>query len=200
MVPTLGKPGSDPSNVFRLKPAVQKAASEIGIDLRLDREYLWVAEFAAEMTLPSEWTRIEDENGEAAYYHPKTKRLTKTHPITTKYRHLFDKLKKYKERTGMMDKEAEPYVAMVLNEVLNRCNRELPPMTPEILERMALLFGVNTSEEFSLTRKLKMSTEAYAEDQYDLAVQAHQKADVSTFLHDIRTEQVRIDVLDKPEE
>merc|ERR1719230_626111 len=113
MAPAMGR-SSDPANQYRLTPAVQKAANEIGIDLRLDREYIWVAEFAAEMDLPSEWTKIEDENGEAAYYHPKTKRLTKTHPITTKYRRLFEKLKKFKERMGMMDKEVEPYVAMIL--------------------------------------------------------------------------------------
>lgn len=42
---------------------------------------------------------------------------------------------------------------MVLNEALNRCHRELPPVTPELLERAALLLAVDTTEDFALATK-----------------------------------------------
>ena len=45
------------------------------------------------------------------------------------------------------------HLAVVLNEALNRCNRELPPVTPELLERAALVVGVDTSSEFALSTK-----------------------------------------------
>lgn len=185
-----------------LGPKEQKAAKDIGIDVhsKEDMEYMWIADFAANMELPAAWAEIEDDKGNPAYYNPATKVLTQIHPVLAKYKKMFEKIKKFKERAGTSDKEVEPYCAMILNEVLNRCNRELPPVTPEILDRMALLLGIQTSEEHTLARKLKFSIETFAEDQYDLSIQAHQKADVNAFLHDIHTEQVRIDVLEKPED
>lgn len=187
-------------HVHRLPPEVARAAKEIGLDPQEDRDYLWIADFAAHMELPSEWTTIEDDEGQPAYYHPGTKRLTKVHPVLTKYKAMLEKLKRFVARTGLASKDVEAHIAMILNEVLNRCNRELSPVTPEILERLALLLGIHTSEEHCLARTLRMCIESYAEDQYDLAVQAHEKADVSSFLREIRREQVKEDVINKPEE
>ncbi|CAE7501821.1 GIP, partial [Symbiodinium sp. KB8] len=49
------------------------------------------------------------------------------------------------------------------------------------------------------TRRLKIAIESYAEDQYDIALQAQQKADMDTFLVEVRDEQIRLEVLNKPD-
>jgi len=88
-------------------------------------------------------------------------------------------------------------LAVILNEVLNRCYRELPAITPEILERLAVLLYVDTVTEHGLTRRVKLEIEAYVEDQYEIAMQAEQKADMDAFLTAVREEQIRAEVLNK---
>ena len=43
------------------------------------------------------------------------------------------------------------------------------------------------------------STSQSLKDQYDIALQAQQKADMDTFLHEVRNEQIRLEVLNKPD-
>jgi len=175
-----------------------KAAQELGLDEKKDEQLMWIAEHAAHVELPNEWTSFDDDNGEKAYYHPNTKMLTKTHPIMKKYGEFMKKVRGFQERTG--ERKVKPHLAVILNEVLNRVYKDLPPVTPDSIERLALLLYIDTKIEYGLTRRLKHVIEAYAEDQYDVAIQAKQKTDVEGFLKEIREDQIRVEVLQKPEE
>jgi hypothetical protein len=160
---------------------------------------MWIAEHAAVVELPPPWDSFDDAAGDKAYYHPKTKLLTKTHPIIANYKQFMHKVRHFQQRTNSVDKKVKPHLAVVLNEVLNRVYKDLPPVTPDIIERLAVLLYIDTSIEHFLTRRMKQILEAYAEDQYDVAIQAHQKVDVDGFLDEIREDQIRIEVLTKPE-
>jgi len=175
------------------------AIKELSLDPKKDDQLLWIAEHAANVELPPDWVDFADDNGEKAYYQPKTKRLTKQHPVVTKYHQFVAKVRKFQERTGTLNKKLKPHLAVVVNEVLNRCYRELPPITPEILERLAVLLYIDTAIEHQLTRRVKLAIEAYAEDQYDIALQAQQKADMDGFINEVREEQIRLEVLSKPD-
>mmetsp|Transcript_64006 Transcript_64006/g.139169 ORF Transcript_64006/g.139169 Transcript_64006/m.139169 type:complete len:391 (-) Transcript_64006:112-1284(-) len=178
---------------------MQHAIQELKLHPEKDGQLLWIAEHAAHVDLPPDWTEFDDEDGEKAYFHPKTKRLSTQHPVVTKYKQFVEKVRKFQERTGTLNKKIKPHLAVVLNEVLNRVHREMPAITPEIIERLAVLLYIDTSVEHGLTRRVKLAIETYAEDQYDVALQAHQKADMDAFLTEIREEQVRSEVLNKPD-
>jgi len=62
-------------------------------------------------------------------------------------------------------------------------------MTPELIERLAVLLYIDTNTEYTLTRRVKIAIESYAEEQYDIALQASQKADMDAFLKEVRYEQ-----------
>jgi len=183
-----------------LPQAQLKAISELGLDMRADEQLLWIAEHAAHVELPAEWVEFEDDAGQQAYYHAKTKKLTTQHPIITKYKHFVDKVRKFQERMGTVHQKVKPHLAVIMNEVLNRIYKELPPITPKLLERLAVLLYIDTGIEHSLTRRVKIAIESYAEDQYDIALQAQQKADMDSFLAEVRNEQIRTEVLTKPDE
>lgn len=176
------------------------AMKELGINPERDVQLLWIAEHAAKVELPEDWSEFPDEDGNLAYYHPKTKRLTTMHPVVKKYKDFVLKVRSFQERMGTVGKKIKPHLAVVMNEVLNRCYRELPPVTPEIIERLATLLFIDTALEHALTRRVKTAIETYAEDQYDIAMQTHQKADMDVFLHEVRNEQIRLEVLTKPDD
>lgn len=173
---------------------------ELGLDAVKDEQLLWIAEHAAHVDLPPDWVSFEDDGGQTAYYHAKTKRLTTQHPIVTKYKAFVDKVRKFQERMGTTSRKVKPHLAVIMNEVLNRIHRELPPITPELLERLAVLLYIDTNTEHSLTRRVKIAIESYAEDQYDIAVQAQMKADMDAFLQEVRHQQVFLEVLSKPDQ
>ncbi|CAE7209509.1 unnamed protein product, partial [Symbiodinium sp. CCMP2456] len=175
------------------------AIRELGIDPQQDEQLLWIAEHAMHVELPPDWVEFEDDDGNQAYYHAKTKRLTTEHPVIFKYKQFVDKVRKFQERMGTIGRKVKPHLAVIMNEVLNRIYRELPPVTPEIIERLAVLMYIDTTHEHDTTRRLKIAIESYAEDQYDIALQAQQKADMDTFLVEVRDEQIRLEVLNKPD-
>jgi len=181
-------------------PEIKKAATQCGIDLKKEPHWLWIAESAVTCELPDDWKEFPDDSDppQTAYYHPKTKQLTTIHPIISKYKKMFDKQRRFMARTGMQSEKVEPRLAMYLNEVLNRCHKELPPVTPEIVEKLALLLNINTAEEFQLARTLKMSLEEFAESQYELQHHTRQRVGAKEFLELMRFEQIKFDVLDKP--
>lgn len=179
--------------------AQQAVMKELGLDAFKDDQLMWIGEHAAHVELPPDWAEFEDEDGHVAYYHSKTKRLTTQHPIVTKYKTFVDKIRKFQERMGTTGRKVKPHLAVIMNEVLNRIYRELPPMTPEILERLTVLLYVDTNMEHKLTRRAKVTIESYAEEQYDIALQAQQKADMDSFLVEVRHEQIRLEVLSKPD-
>merc|ERR1712151_1244195 len=181
-------------------PEQLKAIELLGLDPKQDEQILWIAEHAAHVDLPSDWTDFEDDTGNKAYYHAKTKRLTTQHPVIAKYHDFIKKVREFSERMGTGDRKVKPHLSVIMNEVLNRIYRELPPMTPELMERLAVLLYIDTSIEHMLTRRCKIAIEAYAEEQYDISLQAQQKADMDSFLNEIRLEQIRLEVLSKPDE
>lgn len=176
-----------------------KAMIELNLDPKEDAELLWIAEHAGHVELPPDWTDFVDDKGEKAYYQPKTKRLTTQHPIVRKYKDFVEKVRNFRERMGTLNQKVKPHLAVIMNEVLNRIYKELPPVTPEIIERLGVLLYIDTSVEWGLTRRVKIAIEAYAEDQYDIAQQAFQKADMDAFLNEVRNEQIRAEVLTKPD-
>lgn len=183
-----------------MPPSQLRACDELGLDPIKDEQLLWIAEHAAKVELPEEWVEFEDEQGATAYYHAKTKRLTTQHPIITKYHTFVAKVRQFQERMGTGQQKVKPHLAVIMNEVLNRIYKDLPPITPEIIERLSVLLYIDTSTEYQLTRRAKIGIESYAEDQYDIAMQAQQKADMDAFLIEVRHEQIRLEVLSKPDE
>jgi len=171
----------------------------LGMDTKTDEQLLWIAEHAARVELPPDWVDLEDDEGKPAYYQEKTKRLTTQHPVITKYKDFIVKVRSFQERRGTIGQKVKPHLAVLMNEVLNRIHKELPPMTVELMERLAVLLYIDTALEHTLTRRVKIAIEAYAEEQYDVAVQASQKADMDSFLTEVRMEQIRLEVLSKPD-
>jgi len=64
---------------------------------------------------------------------------------------------------------------------------------------MGVLLCIDTTIEHQLTRRCKLAIEAYAEDQYDIAMTAGQKAEMQGFIDEVREEQIRLEVLSKPD-
>ena len=140
------------------RPEVVMAAEQMGLDLVSDDVLLWLAESAADAALPEGWVTFGDDEGHPVYYHEKKRLVTRQHPTRARYKSFALRLRGLYQR--MSETQAlhgaakiRAHLAVVLNEALNRCNRELPPVTPELLERAALLLGVDTSSEFALSTK-----------------------------------------------
>mmetsp|Transcript_73290 Transcript_73290/g.116008 ORF Transcript_73290/g.116008 Transcript_73290/m.116008 type:complete len:217 (+) Transcript_73290:51-701(+) len=128
--------------------ATARAAAILDLNPHKDEQLMWIAEHAAVVELPHPWQDFEDAQGEKAYYHPKTKFLTKEHPIMSKYKKFVQKVRKFQERNNTVDKKVVPHLAVILNEVLNRVYKDLPPVTPDIIERLAILLYIDTEVEF----------------------------------------------------
>lgn len=178
-----------------LEPTVREMAESLGLQLPREQQLLWVAELAAREELPGAWTALEHRPGEPAFYNSATKRVSKQHPVVTRCKQYLHRLTAFREVTGTPERNVKAHMAVVLNEVLNRCHRELPPVTPEIIERVAVLLDINTAVDHRLTTKVKAAIELYAEEQYDVAIQASQKADVDGLLRLLRKEQWVVEVL-----
>mmetsp|Transcript_87215 Transcript_87215/g.251531 ORF Transcript_87215/g.251531 Transcript_87215/m.251531 type:complete len:390 (+) Transcript_87215:72-1241(+) len=164
--------------------------------------WLWIPAASLGAPLPEGWDDFLDEEGQKAYYHGKTKRLQRTHPMLDRFTQMYNKLKAFNDRAGKIEseKKMEAMLFVIMNELLNRCNRELPPVTPELLERCALLFCVNTSEDFRMTNIVKVAMADYAEEQYDVMVTTQTKLTVDNFIDRVRREQIRLEVFEKPDE
>jgi hypothetical protein len=185
--------------VPRYSTAVARAAEALGLSTTKDAQLMWIAEHAAVVELPHPWQDFEDAQGQKAYYHPKTKFLTKEHPIMSKYKKFVKKVRDFQEANNTIDKQVVPHLAVILNEVLNRVYKDLPPVTPDIIRRLSILLYIDMQKEHFLVRRMKHILEAYAEDRFDVAIQAHEKVDVDGFLDEIREDQIRTEVLQKPE-
>ena len=135
------------------------AAKELGLDPAKDEHLLWLAEAAAALGLPPGWITFNDDDGRAVYYHEKRHYVTRKHPMLQRFKAYSSQLQNFYQ--VLSTKEAlknsskiRGHLAVLLNEVLNRCHRELPPMTPVLLERAALLLGIDTTSEFVLSTKV----------------------------------------------
>lgn len=194
--------GSQSTQVAR-RPDVLEVARQLSIDPAKEPQWMWIAEHARWAGLPEGWVEFEDDGAKPAFYHPKTKRLQVTHPVLDKFKAMFEKQRSFAKRSNQQitTEKLEKLVSLIINEVLNRCNRELPPVTPEIVEKLSLLFNVNTSDEFQMSNILKTTLDEFAEEQYELAVSTHERIDIlTTFIDRVRREQVRVEVLNKADD
>lgn len=196
-------PGCAPGPVqpaMVLSQAVRERAQVLGIP-ETEGLWMWVVEASLGAPLPEGWDDFLDEEGSKAYYHSKTKRLQRTHPMLERFTHLYKKVKDFNDRGGKIETERkmESMLYVIMNELLNRCNRELPPVTPELLERCALLMAVDTSEDFRMANIIKVAMADYAEEQYDVLVTTQTKLTVQNFIDRVRKELIRMEVFEKPD-
>ena len=141
-------------------PEVLRAAKQIGLELGCNDVMLWLAENAARAELPDGWIAFDDDAGRPAYYQEKRKLVVRQHPMLARYQSYAARIRNFYQR--MSEKQAldgvrkiRAHLAVVLNEALNRCHRELPSITPEMLERASLLLAIDTSSEFGLSTKAR---------------------------------------------
>ncbi len=158
-------------------PATQKhvspeiivgVAKMLGIDAVNEPEYLWIAEQCAKADLPSnDWRELTNENGETMYYHVCTKRLQKLHPLLEQYAGLYHKQASFVKMSGTTQQtdldSNSTRLSGIITEILNRVTSHLPPMTPEMVDKVALLLECDTKAEYFLARVIKQTIEAYVE-------------------------------------
>lgn len=167
---------------------ILKVAQELGISAVQDVDWMWVAEEAALSDLPQEWSKIENDSGEVAYYNPNTKLLVTSHPILDKYKKFFEEQKEFQKTTELkLGKERiHARISQILNEVLNRCHKGFPPVTPELVEQLALVLNVDSSKQFTLCLELRNMLDELAETQYNMAIMINQPINPTVFLTEIR--------------
>lgn len=180
---------------------VMKAASDLGIHPRNDSDWMWIAEDAALSELPNEWSELENANGDIAYYNPFTKLLVMKHPVMEKFRALLDEQRAFAKNTEVRlgQSKMKSKVGQVLNEVLNRTHKGFPPVTPELVEQLALVLNVESTQHFGLCLELRNMLEELAETQYDVAIMIKQPIDPSLFLAQCRKAVIRHCVTSKPD-
>mmetsp|Transcript_36242 Transcript_36242/g.90471 ORF Transcript_36242/g.90471 Transcript_36242/m.90471 type:complete len:365 (-) Transcript_36242:64-1158(-) len=138
-----------------------------------------------------------------AYYHTKTKKIQKVHPVIERFSKMYQKQKAFLQRAYKPQppppEDRESDLRSITSFVLERVNKHLPPSTPDVIERLAKICNIDTTTEFYLARALKATFEAYIEKQYDLQTIVSDLRDPLEFLREIRKEQVRHEILKKPE-
>mmetsp|Transcript_19727 Transcript_19727/g.49574 ORF Transcript_19727/g.49574 Transcript_19727/m.49574 type:complete len:432 (-) Transcript_19727:305-1600(-) len=192
----------DPAEVRRREAQVLAAAKRIGIEINTERHMMWIAEFASQAELPPEWREFQTEDGETAYYHPGTKCLSKTHPVLDKFETFIEQQRDFAKNhdpviATMSTEQLAAKLGVVLDGVLNRYNKGLPPVTPEIVESVALYFCVPTEKEYGLALQIRMALEAYVDTQYTLTLVTRDLVDPMGFLKNMRKDIIARCVLQK---
>jgi hypothetical protein len=178
-------------------------ANLIGIDVINEPHFLWIAEQATRAPMPPDWKEMTNEDGETLYYHVKEKKLQSEHPLILRYKEVYERARSFQkqlETGGAGDLLEGPKVKLnaVIAEVMGRASKGLPPATPEIVESLAKILGVDTKTEFFLTRSVKQTLEAYVEKKLDLQTILQDLKDPIEFLRMIRKKQNQVDVIKKP--
>ena len=139
-----------------LRQTSNPLAAELGLH-ETEEHLLWLVDAAAAVELPAGWMTFDDDEGRAVYYHEKKRYVTRKHPMLQRFRVYAEQLQKFygtlSAKNLNSSTKIRAHLAVVLNEVLNRCHRELPAMTPVLLERTAVLVGIDTTSEFELSTK-----------------------------------------------
>ena len=95
----------------------------------------------ARAALPSrDWREVNNEDGETMYYHLRTKRLQKLHPLLEQYSGLYHKQASFVKMSSSgqssdMDSNGTR-LSSIVTEILNRVTSRLPPMNPDIVEKV----------------------------------------------------------------
>jgi hypothetical protein len=188
-----------------MDPTIARIAEVLTVDLRKEAHFLWLVELAAEAELPSDWKEVIDEQGSRAYYHPKLKLLQKDHPVLHRFKQLYSKqkvfIKKHNRPTGQLGEEKiQQQLGVILNEVFNRAHKELPPVTPELVETLCLLLNVDSTTEARITQLIKQTCDLFVERRYAITQNTQSVCDPAEFLAIVRRENVRVGVIEKPME
>ena len=87
-----------------------------------------------------------------------------TSSLPDKFEDFVEQQRKFMTRRGapsdqdslfLSDNSLAEKIGVIINEVMNRYHKELPPVTPELVERMALYFGIPTEDEYFLSKQLR---------------------------------------------
>lgn len=196
-LPRLEKKGAVPAHV------IVGIARMIGIDVVSEPQYLWIAEEASRAEIPHEWKELLNEDGETMYYHMSTRKLQKVHPLIERFAQIYHKQRSFTkmlvqgERTDLDTVETK--LAVLITEVQGRASKNQPPATPEIIEKLCVLLAIEASKEYFLVRCVKQTLEAYVEKVFPLNSFVKDLAEPIEFLRRIRRQQVKVDVIKKPD-
>jgi len=178
-------------------------AEMIGMDIKNEPQFLWIAEEASRAAVPPDWKELVNEDGETLYYHTRSRKLQKEHPLILRYKEIYWKARGFSKRletadvSDDMDKTDVKFSAIIA-EVLGRASKGLPPATPENCEGLAKIMAIDSTKEFFMFRVLKQTLEAYVEKKLDLASLTQDLKDPLGFLREIRRKQNQVDVIRKP--
>ena len=76
--------------------AIEAHAKYLGMDLIVDKEFLWIAHQSLLAPLPPDWEQFESPDGEFYYFHKPSNESSWIHPRDDHYREMFKKEKKNK--------------------------------------------------------------------------------------------------------
>ncbi len=76
--------------------AIEEHAKYLGMDLIVDKEFLWIAHQSLLAPLPPEWEQFESPDGKFYYFHQPSNKTTWIHPLDKHYRKMFQTEKNYK--------------------------------------------------------------------------------------------------------
>eukprot|EP00392_Amoebophrya_sp_AT5.2_P009588 g9616.t1 len=138
----------------------------------------------------------------SGYFHPDTKVLSNTHPVLDKFETFIcqqrDFAKNHDPHVGTMSTEQLcAKLGVVLDGILNRYNKGLPPVTPEIVESVALYFSIPTEKEYQLALQLRSSLEGYVDMAYQRTLVTNDLVNPMGFLKRMRKEIIKRCVLEK---
>ena len=108
---------------------VDPVAAELGLD-QTEEHLLWLVDAAASVELPEGWITFPDDDGRAVYYHERKLFITRKHPMLQRFKVYAEQLQKFYQTLSskaLNSTKIRAHLAVILNEVLNRCHRELPP-------------------------------------------------------------------------
>lgn len=178
-------------------------ADMIGIDLVNEPQYLWIAEEASRASIPKDWKELTNEDGEVLYYHTKDRKLQKEHPLIARYKEVYYKARSFTKRmecgeVGNILEQPDVKLAAITAEVMSRASKGLPAATPELVEGLCKILGIDSTKEFFLFRGVKQTLEAYVEKKFDLSSIIQDLKDPVEFLRQVRKKQNQVDVIRKP--
>lgn len=186
---------------------IVKIAEMMGMDPVKEPQFLWIAEEASKADIqnpPKEWRQFENEDGETLYYHTKERKLQKTHPLIDRYMDVYHKARSYTKQMVTGDaadtslEKPDVKLAAIAAEVMGRASKGLPPATPDIIEGLSKVVGVDSTKEYFLFRTLKQTLEAYVEKKFVLEDLRQDLRDPIEFLREIRKKQNQVDIIRKP--
>ena len=76
--------------------AIKEHAKYLGMDLLVDKEFLWIANQSLLAPLPPDWEQFESHDGTFYYFHQRSNKSTWIHPLDDHYRKMFQTEKKNK--------------------------------------------------------------------------------------------------------